>query len=251
MRLTLSLAIPEAVRSDVTDDDELRGWIQPQHLAEDAVSTYRARFQEHPAKLLVIHEFLVDEIAAKLTRFLRDEARYQEEFGVYSTEGAVSHDRYEGADEDDRFFRLSRLAGIPDAHRFSPNAMTYLRLRQTFQRPAFESYFEALTGLSLGSSDDFGTHRMRAGDYLKAHSDDNKDRRLALVMYLTPDWKPEYGGGLHMLDAKGNETTVDAAFNSIVLFDVLAETSHFVAPVDTAAGDASRLTIGGWYHRAD
>jgi Rps23 Pro-64 3,4-dihydroxylase Tpa1-like proline 4-hydroxylase len=232
-------------------DDELRRWIQEPHLEDGAVETYRKRFQEHQARLLAIEEFLVDEVAEKLSRFLSDEAEYREEFGIYSTEGAVAPDRYEQAEEDDRFFRLSRLEGIPDEHRFSPNAMAYLKLRQAFQRPAFESYFQELTGLSLGSSDDFGTHRMRTGDYLKAHSDDNKDRRLALVMYLTPGWRPEYGGSLHMIDAAGHETTVAATYNSIVLFDVLAESTHFVAPVEAAAGDIARLTIGGWYHRAD
>ena len=56
----------------------------------------------------------------------------------------------------------------------SSNALTYLKLRETFQQPAFESFFEDSTGMSLGASDDFGVHSMRVGDYLRPHADDNK-----------------------------------------------------------------------------
>jgi hypothetical protein len=233
------------------DDPELGRWIRDEHLADDAIHSYRDAFQRHPAKLLAIRGFLRDDVASRLATFLAEEAEYQEEYGIYSSDGAVARERYEAAEEDDRFFRLRRLAGIPDEHRMSPNAMRYLQLRQTFQRPAFVSYFEAISGLTLNASDDFGTHRMVAGDYLRAHSDDNKDRRLAIVMYLTPGWKPEFGGGLHMIDRQRNETVVDADYNSIVLFDVLAGTDHFVERVAEEAGDVARLTIGGWYRRAD
>ena len=133
----------------------------------------------------------------------------------------------------------------------SSNALTYLKLRETFQQPAFESFFEDSTGMSLGASDDFGVHSMRVGDYLRPHADDNKDRALALVMYLTPGWDPTFGGSLHMVHGDGSETRVDADYNSIVLFDVLAGTSHSVAPVEPSAGDTARVTIGGWYHRPD
>jgi hypothetical protein len=233
----------------VTDTAALGRWIQPQHLDASAMEAYRERFASDPARVLHLEDFLLDDVATKLNRFLADEAEYDEEYGIYSVEGAITRDRYEAAPVDDRFFRLRRLAGIPDAHRFSPNALTYLKLRQTFQTPAFETFFAELTGLELGASDDFGTHRMIAGDYLRAHSDDNRSRRLALVMYLTPDWRSEYGGSLLMVDPDGNERAISATYNSIVMFDVLAGTSHSVEAVSEAAGDRARLTIGGWYHR--
>ena len=235
----------------LTDTEALRGWIADQHLDATVIASYREAFQSHPARMTVIRDFLRDDVAARLSRFLLREADYQVEYGIYSVEGAVPEDRYEAADGSDRFFRMHRLAGIPPEHRMSMNALTYLKLRETFQQPAFESFFEDLTGMTLGASDDFGVHSMRAGDYLRPHSDDNKDRALALVMYLTPDWDPAFGGSLHMIDGDGNETRVDAEYNSIVLFDVLAGTSHSVAPVEPSAGDAARVTIGGWYHRPD
>jgi len=71
-------------------------------------------------------------------------------------------------------------------------------------------------------------------------------RSIALVMYLSPGWQPSYGGALHMADQTG-ESRIEATFNSIVVFDVQAENTHLVAPIETAAGSTRRLTIGGWY----
>jgi Rps23 Pro-64 3,4-dihydroxylase Tpa1-like proline 4-hydroxylase len=50
-----------------------------------------------------------------------------------------------------------------------------------------------------------------------------------------------------MLDQTGGDSTVEATFNSIVVFDVQAENEHLVAPIEAAAGNTRRLTIGGWY----
>ncbi|HET9250307.1 MAG TPA: 2OG-Fe(II) oxygenase family protein [Actinomycetota bacterium] len=235
----------------LTDLGALEAWIAPQHLGSTAVAGYRDAFQAHPARMTVIHDFLREEVADRLSKFLLREAEYRVEYGIYSVEGSVPEEQYLEADGSDRFFQMHRLAGIPQEHRMSMNALTYLKLRETFQQPAFESFFQDLTGMALGASDDFGVHSMRVGDYLRPHSDDNKDRALALVMYLTPGWEPTFGGSLHMVDGDGNETRVDADYNSIVLFDVLAGTSHSVSPVEPSAGDAARVTIGGWYHRAD
>jgi Rps23 Pro-64 3,4-dihydroxylase Tpa1-like proline 4-hydroxylase len=66
-------------------------------------------------------------------------------------------------------------------------------------------------------------------------------------MYLSPGWSPSFGGALHMADEAGGDTRVEATYNSIVVFDVQAENSHLVAPIEGAAGETRRLTIGGWY----
>jgi hypothetical protein len=229
----------------------LSDWIQPQHLAEERLASYRDTFQQHPAKVLVLEDFLAEPMAKKLATFLLTEARFRREYGLASVEGAVEEDLWLAAPEEDRFFRMNRLAEIPAELQFSPNVLAYLRFRQTFQRDEYRRFFEALSGLELSASDDFGVHRMEVGDYLRAHSDDNRDRRIALVIYLTPGWESEYGGSLHLTDRSGQETVVNPTYNSMVVFDVLAETEHFVEEVRPDAGDNARLTIGGWYHRPE
>ena len=136
---------------------------------------------------------------------------------------------------------------IPPDHRMSPNALSYLQFRQTFQRPEFAAFFAAVTGLELGASDDFGVHAMGVGDFLRAHSDDVKNRRIALVIYLSPEWDPAFGGTLVLTNPDGTDTRVEPRYNSIVIFDVLAKTSHLVEPITPEAGERSRFTIGGWY----
>jgi hypothetical protein len=233
----------------VVNQASLQPWIKPQHLTEDALKKYREEFSSHPARVILLEDFLTDKIAGKLHAFLSREAQFATEYGLYSVEGAATEDRWLQAEEEDRFFRLGKLAATPPEFRLSPNTLTYLKFRQTFQRPEFTEFFETLTGLPLGASDDFGVHSMRTGDFLRAHSDDNKNRRIALVIYLSPDWQPSYGGNLQVFDKSGTPTEVVPSYNSMVVFDVLAETTHLVTPVTSAAGDQSRLTIGGWYHQ--
>lgn len=231
------------------DAQALSSWIQPPHLEPERLASYRDAFQQHPARVIVLEDFLADGVLDKLTKFLLTEARFRREYGLASVDGAVDEDRWVAAPEEDRFFRMNRLAEIPPELQFSPNALAYLRFRQTFQRDEYRHFFEELCGLELSASDDFGVHRMESGDYLRAHSDDNRNRRVALVIYLTPGWRAEYGGSLHITDSAGRETVVHPVYNSMVVFDVLAETEHFVEAVRPDAGDNARLTIGGWYHR--
>jgi 2OG-Fe(II) oxygenase superfamily len=227
----------------------LETWIKPQHLEENALQKYREEFWAHPSRVILLEDFLSDNIANKLHTFLSREAQFATEYGLYSVEGAADEAQWLEADEEDRFFRLGKLAATPPEFRLSPNTLTYLKFRQTFQRPEFTEFFETLTGISLGSSDDFGVHSMGTGDFLRAHSDDNKNRRIALVIYLSPDWERSYGGNLQLFDKDGALTEIVPSYNSMVVFDVLAETTHLVTPVEPAAGNLTRLTIGGWYHQ--
>jgi Rps23 Pro-64 3,4-dihydroxylase Tpa1-like proline 4-hydroxylase len=235
----------------VIDHRIVSPWIQSQHLEEDAIRAHREAFTSHPARLIFIRDFLVESMAEKLTRFLRDEGEFRFEYGLYSDEDPVSEEVWAKAPADDQFFRLGKLIGTPPQFQMSPNALTYLRFRQTFQRLEFKGFFEAITGMTLGSSDDFGAHFMRVGDFLKSHSDDNRDRRLALVLYLTPDWQPNFGGELRVVEKNGAVHTIQPEYNSMVAFDVLTETSHYIEPIQAVAGDQARLTIGGWYHRPE
>jgi hypothetical protein len=230
----------------MVDRSALEPWIQTPHLEEASLERYRKEMSAHPAKLLLLEDFLVPAKADKLTSFLENEARFGQEFGLYS-DGSVSEEAWEAADPEERMSRLSRLAGIPPEFQMSPNALTYLQFRQALQQPAFVGFFEAATGLDLGASDDFGVHAMGQGDFLRPHSDDIKGRRIALVMYLSADWHASYGGTLVMTDASGTDTRVDPQHNNIVIFDVLADTMHQVEPITAEAEGRARYTIGGWY----
>lgn len=232
------------------DRQRLAAWIQPQHLEDQALERYRAAFTSHPARLVIIKDFLTPAVADRLARFLANEGEFKPEFGLYSTEGAVPENEWLRAADQDRFFRLGKLVGTPPQFQTSPNALTYLQFRMTFQRPEFRAFFEATAGMPLGPSDDFGAHCMTENDLLRPHSDDNKDRQLALVIYLTPGWRPEYGGTLRVMHADEQFTDVTPDYNSVIAFDVLTSPAHLVLPVrPVPGGPTRRLTIGGWYHK--
>jgi Rps23 Pro-64 3,4-dihydroxylase Tpa1-like proline 4-hydroxylase len=235
----------------VTDLRCLESWLQRQHLTEETLEQYRSAFTAHPARLTVIRDFLAPHVAVKLNRFLESEAQFAPEFGLYSIDGATSEEEWLRADERDRFFRLRKLVSTAPQFKMSPNALTYLQFRKAFQRPEFKTFFEAISGLSLGWSDDFGAHSMIEGDFLRPHSDDNRNRRMALVIYLSQAWEPSFGGQLRVLHKDGIFTEIEPQYNSMIAFDVLTAPAHTVLPITRAAGARQRLSIGGWYHSVD
>jgi Rps23 Pro-64 3,4-dihydroxylase Tpa1-like proline 4-hydroxylase len=224
-------------------------WIQPQHMSEQAISRYRDEFTSNAARLLMLPNFLREDKADQLKRYLQDDAEYVKEYGLRSVpDQAVSEELWLQKPEEDRFFRYSRLSGVRANSQFSPNTLAYMKFRSAFADDGFRQFFESVTGLSLSfAREDIGVHAMRSGDYLRAHDDDNRDRRLAMVLYLEPGWEPTYGGLLRMVDKDGAVTEVPPDYNSIVMFDVLAGTKHEVTEVTSPDG-LVRRTIGGWYH---
>ena len=99
--------------------------------------------------------------------------------------------------------------------------------------------------------------RYRRGDYLTVHSDSNTDakgtRRLAFVLNLSENWRPEWGGVLnflqpwHMVLPSFNEMTLFAVGNDVEGAG-LQQALHTVSPVSPAApDDAWRLAVSGWF----
>jgi len=234
------------------DRQKLGAWIQPQHLEEAALERYRQSFNSHPARLVVLKNFLQPAVAERLSRFLSTEAEFKTEYGLYSIETAVSEEQWQSATDDDRLFKFGKLVGTPPQFQTSPNALTYLQFRMTFQRPELKAFFEEISGMPLGGSNDFGAHAMTSESLLRPHSDDDKNRQIALVIYLTPGWKPAYGGQLKVTHMDGRTTMVEAEYNSVIAFNVLTHSAHVVEPVRSDNGTSPRrLTIGGWYHKPE
>jgi hypothetical protein len=234
-------------RADMADRDALRPWISAGHLDDATLERYRLEMEAHPARIIVLRDVLTADTATALATFLRDDAEYGVEHGLYSHSGPEDPGTWEAAPESDRFFRYGKLAGIRPEAALDPATLTYMRWRTFVTEPPFHDFFEALTGLTLGLSDDFGVHRFSVGDFLNDHDDENKNRRVAFVMYLTPDWRREFGGALHMEDRSGGVHLVESKFNTMVVFDVSAGSTHHVGRIEEAAGEHARFTFGGWF----
>ena len=90
----------------------------------------------------------------------------------------------------------------------------------------------------------------RAGSFLRAHDDQvqTEDRRIAYVINLTRDWRPDWGGLLHFCDDKMEVVeTFSPHYNSMSLF--LVPQNHFVSQVAPFA-TRERCAITGWLIRA-
>jgi hypothetical protein len=82
--------------------------IESRHFSEEAIERYRSAFASNPARFVVVNDFLRPEIAARLAKFLSDEAVFEVEHGLYSIhESGATEAEWAAAGEDYRFFRFS------------------------------------------------------------------------------------------------------------------------------------------------
>jgi len=92
------------------------------------------------------------------------------------------------------------------------------------------------------------------GDHISEHNDllvyeekgmPNYKRELTFNYYLSKNWNPSWGGNLVW---KKPYRVISPHFNTLVLFNVTANSEHWVDPVliDT---ETKRLSITGWYLR--
>ena len=230
--------------------DSLRSWIQSRHLDLRMLREYRAQFNSRSGPYVVLEDFLPNPLARDVSRFLIEQAAYRPSFGLHRTHGECRERDWLAAEEENRFYRYQVLEEKQWGGRPSAEARSYLSLRAAFGERRFTDFAAALTGLPLGRDTEVGTHCMRSGDFLKAHRDLGNHRRLTFLLYLCPGWSEEFGGALYLIDGDEAETCIVPRYNHLVLFDAVANQGHYVAPVEAAAGDRPRVSVGGWLHDA-
>ncbi|PIB35230.1 hypothetical protein BFP72_07380 [Reichenbachiella sp. 5M10] len=81
------------------------------------------------------------------------------------------------------------------------------------------------------------------GTFYKRHLDQfqgRNNRLISMILYLNEDWKPEYGGQLHLFLEDGREETILPTFGRMVMFksDVLEHEVMLTAH--------DRYSITGW-----
>ena len=124
----------------------------------------------------------------------------------------------------------------------------------------FVRFIEQLSGIEHLLPDPHlqggGIHLSRRGDHLGIHADFNwhekiqAHRRLNLLIYLTPQWQPEFGGQLELWDTKASALvrSVEPVFNRAVLFNTRSDTFHG-HPIPWAAPEGIyRQSIAMYYY---
>ena len=125
----------------------------------------------------------------------------------------------------------------------------------------FVRFLEKLTGIDHLLPDPHlvggGIHLTRRGCHLGIHSDFNwheklqAHRRLNVLIYLTPDWRTEYGGELELWDtgAKALVHRVEPQFNRMVVFTTRSDTFHG-HPRPWQSDDVDRQSIALYFYSA-
>lgn len=88
----------------------------------------------------------------------------------------------------------------------------------------------------------------KRGDFLSTHTD--KNRGVAFILNLTPNWRAEYGGLLHVYTEDGIKAYTPT-FNSLILLGLNngKGLNHFVSEVSQYA-PRPRIAITGWYNES-
>jgi len=129
--------------------------------------------------------------------------------------------------------------------------MSYLEflLRQTMNSPEFLNFLNEITGLELTSLNTLFLSKYKSGNFLSPHSDKGNGK-LAFVLNITPQWKPQYGGILHFMNDERTEiiNSFVPEFNSFVIFNVPEPHGipHFVSHVSPNVR-FNRYAITGWF----
>lgn len=127
----------------------------------------------------------------------------------------------------------------------------------------FIRFLERLTGIEHLLADPHllggGLHLIRRGGHLGIHADFNwhpglqAHRRLNLLLYLNPDWRPEYRGELELWDTTASErrVSIEPVFNRAVLFATRSDTFHGHPEPWAAPEGIYRRSIAMYYYTTD
>jgi hypothetical protein len=147
---------------------------------------------------------------------------------------------------------------------FNSNYGPYLgQLFAELNSPGFIKHIERITGvnniicneLSLFGA---GIHRIKSKGFLQLHTDFNTyhsknrrlDRRVNLLIYLNPDWKPEYKGQLCLCDINTNTCAkkIDPILNRCVIFNTTSVSIHGHPEPLNVPDNVARQSIAIYYY---
>lgn len=120
-------------------------------------------------------------------------------------------------------------------------------IKKIFASQEFIDYLNYLTNENISKMNDIFISKYSKDCFLAPHCDVNNGK-LAITVYLSKHWKPEYGGNLCFLNEKRNKIieTITPEFNSMTVFSIpkLTGIPHFVSHNNIYK---NRYTITLWY----
>lgn len=238
---------------DRNPSDDVPLQLNPLLTAENFRDEFRRSGRIH------ISEILTEAAAQRLFRALEKETPW----GLFCNDGekvhelnfrAVSTEIYQematAAWEraHSRFQYIYHLCRLLENRKVHPGPHHYLaRLVRFLTSPEFLDFVRTVTGEDLIGWVSANATLYKPLDFLTVHDDGLSDRKVAYVLNMTPEWKPDWGGALQFYDRDNHiEEGYFPTFNSLNLFCVPKR--HSVAQVSSFGG--MRYSISGWFQPA-
>jgi hypothetical protein len=137
-----------------------------------------------------------------------------------------------------------RHHNLYDERRFPPDLRWCVEILRSAETRAF---IQALADRRCTGEAQFSASWYRPGDYSLPHTDlvgpPAARRKVAMVWHLTRDWQPGWGGEFYWCPTR---QYVAPSFNTLLLFTVRSDSTHFVTAVAPHAR-GKRLAINGWW----
>ena len=124
----------------------------------------------------------------------------------------------------------------------------------------FLRYLERLTGIPNLIPDPHmaggGLHQYLPGAVLRVHADFNRlpswnlDRRLNLLLYLNPEWRPEWGGALELWDEAMSSCvrSIQPVANRCVVFSTTSTSHHGIPDPIACPEGVTRRSLALYYY---
>ena len=137
---------------------------------------------------------------------------------------------------------------------------TLRRLVHELNASHFLRYLEQLTGIQHMIPDSHlrggGLHQYLPGAVLRVHADFNRlpgwelDRRLNLLLYLNPEWHPEWGGALELWDKSMSRCvqSLEPVANRCVIFSTTSTSYHGIPDPVTCPDGVTRRSLALYYY---
>lgn len=214
----------------------LEDWIDPRHLTEAAIADASHRFAADPHESMWFDDFLLDYRIADLRLLWDRDGEFVPWHGDYGAD-VPGHPGLADSEVELAF------SAPRSGHEMRTGYLTLLMFAHFLNGAAFRAYMERISGVALAAL--LGTQIRIAppGHFVRPHTDHVGNRKLCLVLYPGPDWRPQDGGRLRQMRRGERERTLDPLPNRLVAFRVSERSLHAVDPVSPTATPRRGLTI--------
>jgi hypothetical protein len=239
----------------VTERQQARAYINPEHLGEGTLVRMRSWFEATPAEPMVFRNFLRPDFAARLAAALRDLPVWQRYCTIY--QGTLDTSAVPEAEWHQHPQRAAcHNVARPLLDALEPGAMAedHQRVLKTFLSFAvlnapLREWIAAGIGFPLERRTSVELASYTPGDQIRRHQDLFPRRVLAVNFYLDEHYRTGQGAQLSYSNEAGEVFDIDPLFNTFSMIPIRENCHHWVTPY--LGEGTGRYTVSIGEHRAE